>query len=245
MIFSINKNKGLAGLKTAVGEEGAISERMRLQYMKEQRNKQESQRVKTSIIDKKIILDRNKLAVSRRQIEIRRLTAEITRSEIMLHEIEMDIANYDVLISGIQKKHTEILFQINTHKKEIDQQRDSVNAENRNIHHYEEEIKVLEIKMIHERDMAHQINKNIEKISIEIAHLINDASKAQMDVSHSHGNRIYKEKEFENRKRNFTFLSSKKDEELKEVARINGENAKLEHEIQSLGHEVVNYQKHD
>jgi septal ring factor EnvC (AmiA/AmiB activator) len=88
--------------------------------------------------------------------------------------------------------------------------------------------------MIHERDIIHQIHVDIEHLGMRIAHLTNDAAKAQTDVAHSRSNRMYKEKELENRKRSYTQLMQKKEQEQHEITRLSALNSQLEREIQSL-----------
>jgi chromosome segregation ATPase len=234
MVFGAQKNQGLGSIKSALRDEGAISERMRLQHIKEEREKHEAQQAKMSLLDKKRQLERNTHDLSRRQIELRRLTAEIARAELLFHEMERDIASYEEQMSVLQRKHADMLFQIDTHKKQVGEHQETINKHTRTVQTYEQEIHILEQKMNRERDIIHQIHVDIEHLGVRIAHLTNDATKAQTEVAHSRSNRMYKEKELENRKRTYAQLMQKKDQEQHEITRLSSLNSQLEREIQNM-----------
>ncbi len=238
MVFGSYKNGGLSGLKTAVRDEGALSERMRLAHIKELKDKQDQERAKTSLVEKKRLLDRNKIEISHRQTELRRLNSELVRSEALVHETEREMKEQDEKIASLYTKHNDMLFEISKHKEDVERSRLQIDKENKELYHYEQEIKALELKITREKELVRTTDQAIEHLSVKIAHLTNDATKLQSESGHEKSNKMYKEKELDARKRSYTILSTKKMTEENEVKRLTAENARLEQEIKKLEQEA-------
>lgn len=116
---STQHSGGLAGRRDHVSNEGAISERMRLDYIKKQRERQEKERARQELADKKRIWERNKIDIGHREIELRRLHSEQVRAESDLksgtqeaQEFEQKINHQKTLIfsmgAEIQKLQLEL-----------------------------------------------------------------------------------------------------------------------------------------
>ncbi len=80
-IHGTGTNSSLSSTKQHAGDEGAISEQMRLKHIKEMREKEEKEKAKRELEEKKALFERNKIDINHREIEIRRLQAEATRAE--------------------------------------------------------------------------------------------------------------------------------------------------------------------
>jgi len=234
MVFGAQKNSGLYGLKTAVRDEGAVSERMRLDHIKAQRDRIESERAKTSLEEKKRVLERNKREISQRQTEARRIGSELTRMEATIKALENDIKNHDSTVSSLKAKHADILFEIDKLREKMDVDRGRTSKQAMTIQHYLSELHTLELRVQREKEVLHEINHTLDEGTVKMAHLTNDANRMQTELSKSESKKRYHEQEITTRKRNFNTLNDKKNHEVNEVQRLTAENARLEQEIKQL-----------
>ncbi|MFM2384078.1 MAG: hypothetical protein RIQ72_650 [Candidatus Parcubacteria bacterium] len=234
MVFGSTNGSGLGGLKSALGNEGAISERARLAHIKAEHDRVEKEKSKLSLEEKKKKLDHNKRELSQRTIEVRRIVSEIVHAESMLQSIEREMKAMDAQVGQLNAKYNDLMFQTNDHKKKMDLHRDQLVKENQAEQHLQQEIRALELKMVREKDEIARISKEMDTMSVQISRLTNDANKVQADIHRSNSQKQYKSKEIEARKRAVSTLSEKKMHEISEMRRLESENARLESEIKSL-----------
>lgn len=238
MVFGANKNSGLKNIKAAVGNEGAISERMRLSHITELKDKEEQRRAKTSLEDKRRIFELNKRDISNLETEVRRLNGELTRAQAALISIEAEMKEEQEKVSVLVIKYNDMLFQINNEKDIIRADRTRIEKDTQELHHYESEIKAIEFSMTKEKEDMRQINQHIDTFVVKIAHLTNDANKAHAEVSRANSQKQYKEREKEARKRSLAIVVEKKEYEIHELQRLHAENTRLDQEIKTLESQV-------
>ncbi len=242
MVFGDKKGGGLGGIKRAVGDEGAISERMRLSHITKLKEEEEAKRAKSSLVEKRRLLDRNKTEISHRQTEIRRLDQELTRAEAAVTLIENEMKGEEEKVGKLMAKYNDLTFQINQEREKMGVDKSKVDNEMQTLHHYQDEIKAIELRMMREKDLVRQAGQDIEKITVKMAHLTNDANRMHTDFLHANSQKQYREREKENRRRALSIVTSKKEHEASEIHRLESENTRLEQEIKSLeqkSHQVV------
>lgn len=240
MVYGAQQNGGLKSLKRAITDEGAVSERMRLQHIKEERDRVELERAKTALQQKKITLDHNKADISRRKIESRRLDSEIIHSNNQLQVLDRDVKALLELVSKLSTHNTDITFQLNEHKKKMDQDREATVREHQVENHLNQQLQAVQLKVAREKDVIASISSDMDAISVKIARLTNDLNKIEADTHHAQSQKQYKDREALERKRALTVLTDRKKHEESEIQRLEAENLRLESEIKNLEHTVHN-----
>ncbi len=234
MVFGAAKNSGIKSIKKALGDEGAISERMRLKHISEQRDKEEMRRAKTSVEDKKRALERNKSDISHRETEMRRLQSELSRAQLSFSQIENEMKDEDEKVAALNRKHADLVFQLQKEKEKVVQDRTKIDKETEDIKHYEDEIEALKLRMVREKNISQEVDREIQALLVKIAHLSNDAEKAHIEANRAGSKKQYRDREREARKRAVKIIEDKRAHETSEIQRLHAENARLEQEIKTL-----------
>ncbi len=95
----------LSGLRSAVRDEGALSERMRLGHITEERHRIEAERAKQGLEEKKRQLQHDRMEVSSHESELRRVMGEFARAEQTATAIKQEM---DALIAEHNKSKEEV-----------------------------------------------------------------------------------------------------------------------------------------
>ena len=93
-------------------------------------------------------------------------------------------------------------------------------------------------KVIHQRTIVHDMSVKIEKLQVELAQLKNQSEKIGLALQHLESEKNYKDKTKEAKKNSFHQVQIAKTRQENEVARLRGENNRLDHEIQLLEREA-------
>ncbi len=234
MVFGDKQGGGLSGIRSALRDEGAVSENARLSHIKRLRDEEEARRAKSSITEKKRQLERNKTEMSHRETEARRLAGELVRAQGAVTEIEAEMKTETEKVGKLIAKYNDLLVEINRDQDIVGADKSKMDKETQTLNHYQEEIKALEQRMTREKDLMREAGKDVEHLTMKMAHLKNDANKIHTDFMHANVQKQYKEREKEARKRALRIVEEKKAHEASEVQRLQSENARLEQEIKSL-----------
>ncbi len=91
----------------SAGAEQAKGESMKLEYVRQQRIRQEKEKLKNELTQKQRTFNHNKTEISAKELEIRRLQSEFTRSEIEVQQIDSLCNDLDSKIAVQKNKvHT-------------------------------------------------------------------------------------------------------------------------------------------
>lgn len=220
--------------KQALGFDAAASEQLRAKAALAERHRVERERAKQQLQDVQRKYEHNKTEISHKEIEARRLIAEITHAMRAIQEAEHVIKamqdkehSSKVQVSNIDTQVKEIQKQELAKKKELE-------TLNHEIAHAENQILLIQQKITEHKRQAYDITMLIQKLTLQIKQLESQENKNQTDVSHSRSEAIYKAKDLEMKKRGVQVMDQKRMHEIGEIQRLKIENAHLEVEIRQL-----------
>lgn len=224
----------MQGLRDAVSNEGAVSERMRLSHITEERKRLEKMRAKTALADKKRQLEHNKIEISHRETELRRINVEFAHAERNVEAMKHEMKDLDDKVHHLKTVYADMLTHIEKEKALLANRKKESDHEANQMQLIEKEMRALESRLDHARETVRHIGLEVTEFETKIAHMSNDADKAQVDAMKIASQKRYKDTEFNNRQRVMAGYAEKKTHEANEIHRLQGENTRLEQEIHAL-----------
>ncbi len=185
---------GMSGLRDAVSNEGALSERMRLGHITDERHRIESERAKQGLEQKKRQLQHDKMEVSSHEAELRRVMGELARAEQVavsikqemerlvtdhnkskeeVREMEQEIEALHVRIAHI----TNDMTKKQTMLAKVSSQKSYKEAE---VGKRTEAAEMLKQRKMREENELHRLHSDIAHLEMEIKHL-------ESIAEHGHG----------------------------------------------------------
>lgn len=234
MTYGYQQGDGFGGHKQALGFDAGASERMRVDAAMKEQHRIEKERAKLQLKDIVQKFEHNKKEISNKEVEARRLIAEITHAMHELQEFERTVKMM------MDKEHTTKIQISDTGRKIQDAQKDEIQKKkelellNREIEQLEKQISLLQQKVNEHKKHVYDISMEIQKLSVLIKQLESLENKEQSDVSHTRSEALYKSKELDTKKRAIQTMDLKRMREIGEIDRLKQENVHLESQIRQL-----------
>jgi chromosome segregation ATPase len=234
MTYGYQQGGSFGSHKQALGFDAGASEQMRAAAAMRERERVEKDRAKQQLKDVQSKLEHNKTEISHKEIEARRLIAEITHS---MHELQE--AERAVKLMG-DKEHTSKIHITDTNAKIQDTQKQEILKKkeletlNHEAEQLEKQIALLQQKVNDHKRHAADMGIELQKLSLNIKQLESEENKGQSDVSHVKSEALYKAKELDTKKRAIQTMDQKRMREIGEIERLKTENIHLENEARQL-----------
>lgn len=234
MTYGYQQGGSFGSHKQALGFDAGASEKMRAEAAVKERLRIEKERAKQQLKDLQQKLDHNKTEISHKEVEARRLIAEITHAMRELQEAErVAKAMSDKEHSSkmrISSTGTEIQ---ETQKLEI-QKKKELELINHEIEQLKKQAALIQQKINEHEKHAYDLSMNIQKLALQVKQLESQENKDQADVAHTRSEALYKVKDLETKKRSIQTMDQKRMREIGEIDRLKAENMHLETEIKQL-----------
>jgi CxxC motif-containing protein len=231
MTFGYQQGNGFGQHKQALGFDAGASERLRLEAAAKERHKIEKERAKMKLIELERKLDHNKLDMSHRLTEMRRLETEIVHMQTEVQAMERDLDSLDKKEHDLRVHSSDSSVHAERVNKEILEHKRVVDNQTHVASHLEGQVVQLQQQLAIVKRTILDTNSEIQKLMLSAKQLEGESNKQNLGAQHSRGEREYKMKEVENKKKAEKLLEDKKHHEAQEVDRLKAENGKLELEI--------------
>ncbi|MCF7864901.1 MAG: hypothetical protein K9M11_00140 [Candidatus Pacebacteria bacterium] len=234
MTYGYQQGGSYGSHKQALGFDAGASERMRMDAAIKEQHRVERERAKLQLKDVEQKFEHNKTEISHKEVEARRLIAEITHAMHELQEFERTVKLM------VDKEHTTKIQISDTGTKIQDAQRQEIQKKkdlellNRDIEQIERQISLLQQKLNDHKKHTYDLSIEIQKLSVLIKQLESLENKEQADVSHVRSEAQYKAKDLDTKKRAIQTMDQKRMREIGEIDRLKQENVHLENEIRQL-----------
>ncbi len=234
MTFGFQQGGGFGQHKQSLGFDASASEKLRIIAATKERLRIEKERAKSKTTELERKLEHNKMDLSHRLTEMRRLETEIIHTQTEVQSMEREIVLLD------QKEHQHKVHSVDskTHvekvTKDIQEHKRIVESQGRVATHLEGQITQLQQQLAIVKRSILDTNSEIQKLTLSVKQLENEANSENFAAQHSKSDREYKLKELENKKKSERILEDKKQQEAQEVERIKAENIRLEIDIKML-----------
>ena len=225
---------GISAQKGALGNDATSSERLRIQAAQEQKKRFEKEKAKQSLAEAKRKYDHDRMEVSHRETELRRLNIEIAKSEKDIQEITGALKLTDKKEHDIKVRSSEQEIQIKDLEKEIAHLKLESDKKSHEVRTLELELQKLQQKLIEAKREVSEYGARIQSIGLQIRQIDGLVHKSKVDTERARSEKMYKEKDIENKTRMLNVLRSKKDHEATEINRLKSEMQNLEREIKDL-----------
>jgi chromosome segregation ATPase len=234
MTYGYQQGGSFGSHKQALGFDAGASERMRTEAALKERQRIEKERAKQQLKDVQQKLEHNKTEISHKEVEARRLIAEITHAMHELQELEraakaMADKEHSVKIH-ISSTGTEIQ---EAQKLEI-QKKKELELINHEIEQLKRQAALIQQKINEHEKQTYELGIVIQKLALQVKQLESQENKEQADIAHTRSEALYKAKDLDTKKRAIQTMDQKRMREIGEIERLKQENVHLESEIRQL-----------
>lgn len=213
---------------------GASSEKLMLQRMQEQKKQAERQKAKQDLADIQRKIDHNKLDISHRETESRRLASEIAHEERELQDLNHDMKALEEKEHSMKTKKTDSETASDKLDREISENKKIADEISRKIQQLDREIMDLQQELVKQKHLAYEVGVKIQKAMLEERQTDTQASKASSDADHAKSDHRRKEMEIDAKKQSVDHLKQRREYEIHEMDRLKAENVKYEIEAKNL-----------
>ncbi len=234
MTYGYQQGGSFGSHKQALGFDAGASEQMRALAAMRERERVEKDRAKQQLKDVQSKLEHNKKEVSNKEVEVRRLIAEITHEMRDLQEAERAARMM------AEKEHTSKMHVADTgtkiqdaQKQEIQRKKD-LETSNREIEQLDKQISLMQQKLNDHKKHAADIAAEIQKLALAIKQLESEENRGQSEVAREKSEALYKSKDFDMKKRAIQTMDQKRMREIGEIERLKQEDALLESQVRAL-----------
>lgn len=234
MTYGYQQGSGFGSHKQALGFDAGASERMRAEAAIKERQRIERERAKQQLQDVQRKYEHNKTEISQKEMEARRLIAEITHSMREVQEAERQVKMMEDKEHSTKVHASDIGSQIQDVQKEELRKKKEIEEKKRELDHLENQINLLQQKVNEFKRQIYDEEMLIQKMTLQIKQLESQENKNAMDMSHAKSEVLYKIKDLDNKKRTVQAMDQKRMREIGEIQRLKIENARLEIEIRQL-----------
>lgn len=234
MTYGYQQGSGFSSHKQALGFDAGASEQRRAEAMLKERQRVEKERAKQQLKDVQQKFEHNKTEISHKEIEARRLIAEITHAMRELQEAERAIKAIEDKEHSSKIHVSDDSTKIQDAQKQEIQKKKELELINREIEHLESQIALMQQKVNEHKKQAYEIGIVIQKLALTIKQLESQENKDQADIAHSKSEALYKAKDLDMKKRGIQTMDQKRMHEIGEIQRLKMENVHLETEIRQL-----------
>lgn len=234
MTYGYQQGSGFGSHKQALGFDAGASEKMRAEAAIKERQRIERERAKQQLQDVQRKYEHNKTEISQKEMEARRLIAEITHSIREVQEAERQVKMMEDKEHSTKVHASDIGAQIQDVQKEELRKKKEIEEKKRDLDHLENQINLLQQKVNEFKRQIYDEEMLIQKMTLQIKQLESQENKNAMDMSHAKSEVLYKIKDLDNKKRTVQAMDQKRMREIGEIQRLKMENARLEIEIRQL-----------
>lgn len=234
MTYGYQQGSGFGSHKQALGFDAGASERMRAEAAIKERQRIERERAKQQLQDVQRKYEHNKTEISQKEMEARRLIAEITHSMREVQEAERQVKMMEDKEHSTKVHASDIGAQIQDVQKEELRKKKEIEEKKRELDHLENQINLLQQKVNEFKRQIYDEEMLIQKMTLQIKQLESQENKNATDMSHAKSEVLYKIKDLDNKKRTVQAMDQKRMREIGEIQRLKIENARLEIEIRQL-----------
>lgn len=234
MTYGYQQGSGFGSHKQALGFDAGASERMRAEAAIKERQRIERERAKQQLQDVQRKYEHNKTEISQKEMEARRLIAEITHSMREVQEAERQVKMMEDKEHSTKVHASDIGAQIRDVQKEELRKKKEIEEKKRELDHLENQINLLQQKVNEFKRQIYDEEMLIQKMTLQIKQLESQENKNATDMSHAKSEVLYKIKDLDNKKRTVQAMDQKRMREIGEIQRLKMENARLEIEIRQL-----------
>jgi chromosome segregation ATPase len=231
MTYGYNQGDSGGSHKQALNSDAAASERLRIEAAKKAHDRQIKDRLKQQLTDLERKRDSQKLELSRHQVELRRLQTEVEHESRSAHDVESilkQLAEKEHSLKGhvsdAEQDMEALTKDIAEKKKESDSATTHLKALEAELQHVQQKINV-------QKGLIYEIGTAIQKKGLAARQVDLVKHKNEVDAERAKSERMYKEKDVDNKRRALDFLQQKMQHELVESQRVGTELSKIETEI--------------
>jgi chromosome segregation ATPase len=234
MTYGYQQGGSSSSHKQALGFDAAASEQLRAKAALAERQRVERERAKQQLKDVQSKYEHNKTEISHKEVEARRLIAEITHAMHDLQEAERAVKAMEDKEHASRMQISSVGTQIQEAQKQELAKKKELEALNHEVTHIENQIIQLQQKVTEYKKQTYDLGLLIQKLTLQVKQLESEENKDQVEVSRSKSQALYKEKDLDNKKRSIQTMDQKRMREIGEIQRLKLENAHLEMEIRQL-----------
>lgn len=234
MTYGYQQGGSFGGHKQALGFDAGASERMRAEAAIKERQRIERERAKQQLEDVQRKYEHNKTEISHKEMEARRLIAEITHAMRDVQEAERQVKMVEDKEHSTKVHATDIGAQIQDVQKDEVRKKKEIEEKKKELDHLENQINLLQQKVNECKRQIYDEEVLVQKMTLQIKQLESQENKNAMDMSHTKSEVLYKIKDLDNKKRTIQAMDQKRMREIGEIQRLKIENARLEIEIRQL-----------
>ncbi len=213
---------------------GASSESLLVKRMAEQRKRAEREKNKQQLNDLQRKFDHNKIEISRKETDIRRLNTEVAHADRDLEIITADMMALDEKEHDMKVKRSDSSVHVDELERKVILYRKEADEIARRIEHTQNELTALQRELVEQKRQAYEAGLKIQKTQLEIKQDESTESKVELDANRANSEKKRKAIEMENKKRAADMLKLRRDNEAIESKRLKDENTRLETEIHSV-----------
>ena len=234
MTYGYQQGSGFGSHKQALGFDAGASEKMRAEAAIKEQQRVLKQRAKQQLEDVLRKYEHNKTEISHKEMEARRLIAEITHAMHEVQEVERQVKMVEDKEHSSKVHASDIGSQIQDAQKEELRKRKEIEEKKRELDHLENQISLLQQKANEFKHQIYDEEMSVQKMTLQIKQLESQENKNATDMSHAKSEVTYKLKDLDNKKRAVQAMDQKRMREIGEIQRLKIENTHLEMEIRQL-----------
>ena len=234
MTYGYQQGDSFGSHKQALGFDAGASEKMRAEAAAKEQQRVLKQRAKMQLEEVQRKYEHNKTEISHKEMEARRLIAEVTHAMREVQEAERQVKMVEDKEHSSKVHASDICTQIKNAQKEEVIKKKEVEDMNRELAHLENQISLLQQKANDFKRRIYDASLLIQKMTLQTKQLESQENKNALDMSHAKSEVVYKMKDLENKKRSIQAMDQKRMREIGEIQRLKMENAHLEMEIRQL-----------
>ncbi len=222
----------------SLNSDASASERFRIDAAKKERERQEKEKMKQMLTDLERKRDHAKLEVSHHQTEARRLETEIAHERKGIEDLERILAQLQDKEHSLKAHASDAEQELQKIEKEIlEKRRQSDDATNA-LHKLDSQMQQLQHQITEQKNTIYDIGVSIQKMGVLSRQTEMQKHKQEIDAEHAKSERMYKEKDVENKKRALGFLEQKKEHAMNEAQKLDVDIKKMEMEIKMLASRI-------
>lgn len=225
---------GYGSHSQSLNTDAAASEKLRIEAAKKERERQERERARQTLADLERKRDHAKLELSHHQTEGRRLASEIEHDTRLLQDIERTLQALQEKEHSLKGHASDFEQQLQKLEKEILEKRKESDEATNALHRLETELQQLQHRVTTQKNLIYDIGVALQKVGITSRQVEAQKNKQSIDAEHAKSERLYKEKDVDNKKRALLFMQQKKEYEIKEQDRLQREIQKIEMDIKLI-----------
>lgn len=233
--FSHRSSGGsFGGSKVSNDFSAAASERQRLEGAMEEHRKNELIRARQQLSDLMRKLEHNKYEITSKNVEIRRLTQEITRADAEVRSLENTFKIIDTKAKASKIVVSNFQLKLQERQKDSVKSKLEVETKKREEKKLEMELVELQRKISETKRAIQEAEQKIKEIDLETRHLEGKMHGNADDINHDASEKAYKEKEVDNKKKAMFALEQRKKHQEEDIERLLSENKRMEVDIRTL-----------